>query len=167
MRIKKISPTTPANGNIENQYGTSQTNAYSEEYSNNTFATKDVATTSANGLMSSTDKAKLDNGEVYSTTEQVIGKWIDGKPLYRKTIYSTAKTGSLSLSNVDFLRWKNFNAFVNNEILFPDARYISSTDKLDFFVSKTQKSFTITLGSDWSSKFTYLVFEIEYTKTTD
>ena len=30
MRIKKISPTTPANGNIENQYGTSQTNAYSE-----------------------------------------------------------------------------------------------------------------------------------------
>jgi len=40
MRIKKISPTTPANGNIENQYGTSQTNAYSEEYSNTTFATK-------------------------------------------------------------------------------------------------------------------------------
>lgn len=35
MRIKKISPTTPANGNIENQYGTSQTNAYSEEYINN------------------------------------------------------------------------------------------------------------------------------------
>lgn len=61
MRIKKISPTTPANGNIENQYGTSQTNAYSEEYSNTTFATKDVATTSANGLMSSSDKAKLND----------------------------------------------------------------------------------------------------------
>lgn len=60
MRIKKISPTTPANGNIENQYGTSQTNAYSEAYANTTFATKDVATTSANGLMSSTDKTKLD-----------------------------------------------------------------------------------------------------------
>ena len=73
MRIKKISPTTPANGNIENQYGTSQTNAYSEAYINSAiptktsqltndsnFATTDVATTSANGLMSSTDKAKLD-----------------------------------------------------------------------------------------------------------
>lgn len=60
MRIKKISPTTPANGNIENQYGTSQTNAYSEEYSNTTFATKDVATTSADGLMSASDKDKLD-----------------------------------------------------------------------------------------------------------
>ena len=62
MRIKKISPTTPANGNIENQYGTSQTNAYSEAYVNTTFATKDVATTSANGLMSASDKENLDKG---------------------------------------------------------------------------------------------------------
>ena len=61
MRIKKISPTTPANGNIENQYGTSQTNAYSEAYANTTFATKDVATTSANGLMSASDKTNLAN----------------------------------------------------------------------------------------------------------
>lgn len=60
MRIKKISPTTPANGNIENQYGTSQTNAYSEAYANTTFATKDVATTSANGLMSASDKDMLE-----------------------------------------------------------------------------------------------------------
>lgn len=66
-QIKKISPTTPANGNIENQYGTSQTNAYSEEYSNNTFANKDVATTSANGLMSAEDKVLLNqysNGQI-------------------------------------------------------------------------------------------------------
>ena len=40
MRIKKIAPTPPANGNIENEYGTSQTNAYSEAYANTTFATK-------------------------------------------------------------------------------------------------------------------------------
>ena len=73
MRIKKISPTTPANGNIENQYGTSQTNAYSEAYINSAiptktsqltndsnFATKDVATTSANGLMSASDKNMLE-----------------------------------------------------------------------------------------------------------
>lgn len=34
MRIKKIAPVTPANGNIENSYGTSQTNGYSQEYLN-------------------------------------------------------------------------------------------------------------------------------------
>ena len=35
MRIKKIAPVTPANGNIENSYGTSQTDTYSQEYINN------------------------------------------------------------------------------------------------------------------------------------
>jgi len=30
------------------------------------------------------------NGLVYSTEEQVIGKWIDGKPIYQKTITGTA-----------------------------------------------------------------------------
>ena len=34
MRIKKIAPVTPANGNIENSYGTSQTDTYSQEYVN-------------------------------------------------------------------------------------------------------------------------------------
>lgn len=34
MRIKKIAPVTPANGNIENSYGTSQTDTYSQEYIN-------------------------------------------------------------------------------------------------------------------------------------
>ena len=84
MRIKKISPTTPANGNIENQYGTSQTNAYSEEYSNNTFASKNI--------------------ENYSTTETRIGTWIDGKPLYRKVLTGTKVIGSVlvfTVSNIE------------------------------------------------------------------
>lgn len=34
MRIKKIAPVTPANGDIENSYGTSQENTYSQEYIN-------------------------------------------------------------------------------------------------------------------------------------
>ncbi len=79
------------NSEISNDYGTAQNLGYSQAYSNTTFATKDVATTSIAGLMSASDKTKLDNGEVYSTTEQVIGTWIDGKPLYRKVI-----TGNLT-----------------------------------------------------------------------
>ena len=57
-QIKKIAPVTPANGNIENSYGTSQTDTYSQEYINNV--------------------------NTYSTDEIRIGTWIDGKPLYRK-----------------------------------------------------------------------------------
>lgn len=35
MRIKKIAPVTPANGLLENTYGTSQENGYTQEYINN------------------------------------------------------------------------------------------------------------------------------------
>ena len=63
MRIKKIAPVTPANGILSNQYGTSNKDGYTQEYINKV-----------------TD---------YSTTEQVIGKWINGKPLYRKVIETT------------------------------------------------------------------------------
>lgn len=45
----------------------------------------------------------------YSTTEQVIGTWIDGKPLYRKVIQlttlpnNTTKTFAHSISNLEFV----------------------------------------------------------------
>ena len=35
----------------------------------------------------------------YSTTEKIIGQWIDGKPLYQKTIIGN--TGSEGISNID------------------------------------------------------------------
>lgn len=34
------------------------------------------------------------NGLVYSTTEQVVGKWIDGKPIYQKTISFTTPSST-------------------------------------------------------------------------
>ena len=40
------------------------------------------------------DVEKANNQQNYSTTEQVIGTWIDGKLLYRKTIKNTVPTSS-------------------------------------------------------------------------
>lgn len=34
----------------------------------------------------------IDSANLYSTTERVIGQWIDGKPLYQKTIQATIPT---------------------------------------------------------------------------
>lgn len=45
MRIKKISPRIPANGNIYNTYGTSQENTYSQEYINNIHLTELLGST--------------------------------------------------------------------------------------------------------------------------
>ena len=44
-----------------------------------------------------------ENFSIYSTNEQVIGTWIDGKPIYRKVVtLSTTKTidmGGISISH--------------------------------------------------------------------
>ena len=40
------------------------------------------------------------NIESYSTTEQVIGTWTDGKPLYRKTFISTSPSASATPADV-------------------------------------------------------------------
>lgn len=62
MRIKKTSNTRALAGKVVNVKNNSTTDAYSCDYIN-----------------------KLHN---YSTTEQVVGTWIDGKPIYRK-VYTT------------------------------------------------------------------------------
>lgn len=50
-QIKKIAPVTPANGNIENSYGTSQENTYSQEYINDTFQERtNFSYTLSNGI---------------------------------------------------------------------------------------------------------------------
>ena len=65
MRIRKIESVTATNGTIvDSLNGNSTTDAPSVNAVNNKF--NEIST--------------------YSTEEKVIGKWIDGKPLYRKTI---------------------------------------------------------------------------------
>ena len=36
------------------------------------------------------------NGLVYSTTEQVVGRWIDGKPIYQKTFVTTSPSAPVA-----------------------------------------------------------------------
>ena len=43
----------------------------------------------------------IDGGEVYSTNERVVGTWIDGKPVYQKTIDYGAFPSNGATKNVD------------------------------------------------------------------
>lgn len=43
----------------------------------------------------STDSAvTISDGTEYSTTEQIVGKWIDGRPIYQKTVQGTTPASS-------------------------------------------------------------------------
>lgn len=141
MRIKKISPTTPANGNIENQYGTSQTNAYSEEYSNNTFASKNV--------------------ENYSTTETRIGTWIDGKPLYRKVVQ-----GSLTLSPQTWVDTDIVDSTIDLLINAKSFYAGSNTAVLEISANRTSDSKIQVLSTLSTTTYPTAIL-LEYTKTTD
>lgn len=140
MRIKKISPTTPANGNIENQYGTSQTNAYSEEYSNNTFASKNI--------------------ENYSTTETRIGTFL-GKPLYRKVV---ELPNDLTISASD---WAGTSLPSNNIATIINGLGVRSGDATSQIrVQASADALSImNPASSFSIVIKYII--IEYTKTTD
>jgi hypothetical protein len=150
MRIKKISPTTPANGNIEDAYGTSQTNAYSEAYSNNTFASKNI--------------------ENYSTTETKVGTWIDDKPLYRKVISFALQNSSVHLiqhniSNVDIIFIKDFFGWKPSSGISRTLDYTYNTDTNYAQVNKTVFQYLITNKQDPGDAIGYAI--LEYTKTTD
>lgn len=124
----------------------------------------------------------LDNLNEYSTDERLIGKWIDGKPLYRKVIIINTTLSSNELNNfphnienVDFIFVEKAFVVVNDannttsyrwSYPLPVGLYNSNTDedKLSLFVSRWGIRFFVqtSWGVGWSK---YVV--LNYTKTTD
>jgi hypothetical protein len=98
----------------------------------------------------------------YSMEEQVVGTWIDGKPLYRKTIYLTKPNNqqSYGIPDVDTIyidvghSWASWNT---HELSY-------TLQRCNFSINKKQGIIwaeTTGLG-DWVAYVT-----LEYTKTTD
>lgn len=52
------------------------------------------------------------NNNVYSTTETVIGKWIDNKPIYRKVIQTT----NVTFNDYTFLTIDNNTNLIKYEV---------------------------------------------------
>lgn len=104
----------------------------------------------------------------YSTTEQEVGTWIDGKPIYRNIIKATLPTNQE--------RWTMIASNVVSNIDFLVNLYgIYDTTDTKFIFPKGEGSYNINAqiqGTDlycirkgWNS--VEVMFIIEYTKTTD
>ena len=101
----------------------------------------------------------------YSTDEQVIGTWINGKPEYRKVVVIDNPSNGMafSIANID----EPINAswtqvYANTGVYFSYNSDSSSTSIIYFNV--TSKNFVVQMGGAFSGK---MVVTIEYTKTTD
>ncbi len=104
----------------------------------------------------------------YSTNEKVVGTWIDGKPLYEKTIIGTKQSG------VDF------TAIIGTNIdtAFIVSGFILATTGTVYALDRYENDYTYTRTEIYENEFTFksstgqytngtVVATIRYTKTTD
>ena len=126
-----------------------------------------------------TEYKNFENEEIYSTNEMVIGRWIDGKPLYRKVVTGAVGTVSsdgtiintsinVGISNVDTIFIKN--AYVNNgnNRLFPIPYSNDNGYWIKVYPLSGANYPNLRIGCNASTFSTNPVTVIvEYTKTTD
>ena len=99
--------------------------------------------------------------DAYSTDETIIGRWIDGKPIYRKVIENTQDIHGSS--------WTYLNDFdASNIALMTRIREIRDddiiTDSVDSYVHDGKLGIQL-LGTGGGTS--HRLFILEYTKTTD
>lgn len=149
MKIKKTFQGSLPENRILNTDSSSQTDTYSCDYIN------DVSE------------------EIYSTEEIKIGKWIDGKPLYRKVFVNinipakptTSDAGYAYINlpnNINDIFVKYVTVLVNdNNLLLP---FIASDGNIMKINSVTSSQIMITNKTAYSGTAKVI---LEYTKTTD
>lgn len=114
--------------------------------------------------------------EIYSTEEQVIGKWIDGKPLYRKVVTVTTPTANgnnipiMDLTSLNIERTISIIGSLNTDNAINTVPYYVNSNTYIFFYiggpGNTKPGWlNVSLGPSYVNKEVFVV--LEYTKTTD
>ena len=113
-------------------------------------------------------------GETYSTEEQAIGTWIDGKTLYRKVITAdipsattsgTYVRNSFSIgSDIDKLFIKSAYR-VYNDIIYP-LPYIADSGNVIKVYEDSSNPKNIVIASNWINTDNTALLIVEYTKNS-
>lgn len=112
---------------------------------------------------------KLTNATTYSTTETVVGTWLDNKPLYRKAyIENDPTTGGwtyISLDNTYNVKmYKGFYQRANNNL---DALSVGREEYMPLICTIRNNQIEYKIDSTYASNKLSAYFILEYTKTTD
>jgi hypothetical protein len=160
-------------GNVDN---TSDANKPVSTATQNALNLKQDALTAGDGIDISVDKV-ISAKHRYSTQEQIVGEWIDGKPLYQRTFsgsvtaVDTDTTISIG-SNIDFAMivnatMKQSDVAVHDLYLANNAMdtYFKVWVNLNGNESTPNKINMRTSQSNWLNQTVYVT--LQYTKTTD
>lgn len=106
----------------------------------------------------------MDAGMNFSTEEQVVGTWIDSKPIYQKSISMSSWTVGHGISNLgDVISCTGVLKNGNMRFLIPYVSDNAAGYRMTFVVDDT--NIDIQHGSAWA--FSPVVVTLRYTKTTD
>ena len=125
-------------------------------------------------LNASNTQDAIDTLAVYSTSEVIVGKWIDGKPIYRKVIDCGAlpNTASISvntgISNIsEVIKYYGVASGATTSLVLPYVGGNSNvSDRINCYIYITNGSAAIVFNTfqDMSGYNAKMI--IEYTKTT-
>lgn len=114
---------------------------------------------------------KLIHKDDYSLTEKRVGKFVDGKPIYRKCKVYTY-SGSGTNYDIDFFTGTNFDKIISQRIqILSNATYAkafdywSSSDFCRCWIYLPGPYIAFNIGG--ASNGTQVLLVVEYTKTTD
>lgn len=108
----------------------------------------------------------------YSTNEQVIGTWIDNKPLYQKTLKGNSDPNNTSIrvdvSALDLETICNAYLVANSSTSSTQDYYYDNSDHLRWYYDdKVNKYLTIEYGGNYPIRPFEWCLTLQYTKTTD
>lgn len=104
----------------------------------------------------------------YSTGEQVVGTWVDGKPLYRKIFTGTGNNTDIgNISDVDQLVSIKGTIKATYGQIWPIPNFFSEQQYWNsVFYDPSNTNVSLGTGNNYDSSSKYVVI-LEYTKTTD
>ena len=110
---------------------------------------------------------KLENNNVYSEEEQVVGKWTDGHTIYRRIFWQPLNAGETvkDISTWNIKEILGFQAIMktNEGVMFPAVYYAAGNDNARWYTNNDMTK--LTFFSNYGNRG--VIFTLEYTKTTD
>ena len=109
----------------------------------------------------------IDVNNQYSTDEMVVGTWIDGKPIYQKTVYQASiATGTYVLFDVaNVISFSGQGTYRNgNHLVIP---YTFGSDYASFYIVGSGDNINKLMFQTNVGPFTNFYCTFQYTKTTD
>lgn len=143
----------------------------SSQYSNKKYSVTIQYTKTTDTASSPVVPPKMEAKHNYSTEEQIVGTWIDGKPIYEKTLVITSFTGGDStvnhnIENMDVTTARVIDGYylVFGSVPIPPNCYYNADAYTTTYIDNNT-TIHLRLGNTWTC--TKVVITIQYTKITD